>query len=375
MNRRDFLKWTAAAWSAAASLTAARPAAAARKGAPAAGSGPERIDFYCHFSAMEVIDYLEEAGGPKPHLFRRLFANTPTLIDPEKRLRLMDEFGIARSVLVPLPWLESAPPVFADPAKCREAARRMNDRLAALAAKRPDRFTAVALLPAANAELLVAEFDRALGELKMAGGLLVVGPTVKPPDHPDYAALYAAAEKRDAPLWIHPSRPPAYPDYVGEQESRYQVWQTLSWLEDSSAAMVRIVFAGVFDRHPRLKLVIHHHGALVPLFAPRMQYGWDYFEQNTGVRQSETLARPYIDHFRKFYCDTATQGVAPKLLEVAVEFFGAERVLFGSDAPMDASAGRSFTADAIASVARMAVPAADKQKIWGANARRLLKLG
>jgi predicted TIM-barrel fold metal-dependent hydrolase len=354
---------------------AARPAGAARSAGPAAGSGAEKIDFYCHFSAMEVIDYLEQAGGPKPHLFRRLFANTPTLIDPDKRLRLMDEFGISRAVLVPLPWLESAPPVFADPAKCLEAARRMNDRLAATAAKRPDRFTAVALLPATNAEILEAEFGRALGDLKMAGGLFVVGPTVKPPDHPDYAGLYAEAERRDVPLWIHPSRPPAHPDYVGEKESRYQVWQTLSWLEDSSTAMVRIVFAGVFDRHPKLKLVIHHHGALVPLFAQRMQYGWDYFEQNTGVRQSETLARPYIDHFRKFYCDTATQGVAPKLLEVAVEFFGPERVLFGSDAPMDASAGRSFTADALASVARMAVPTADKRKIWSANARRLLKLG
>lgn len=375
MERRLFLKSLCAAGAALTAAIAARRATAASKSPAASAADGERIDFYSHFSAMEVIDYLEEAGGQRPHLFRRLFANTPTLIDADQRLALMDAYGVSRAVLVPLPWLESAPAVFADPTRCREAARRMNDRLAALAVKRPDRFTAVALLPATNAEILTAEFERAVGELKMAGGLIVVGPTVKPPDHPDYAALYDAAEKHDVPLWIHPSRPPAYPDYVGEPESRYQVWQTLSWLEDSSTAMVRIVFAGVFERHPRLKLVIHHHGALVPLFAQRMQYGWDYFEQNTGVKQSETLGRPYIDHFRKFHCDTATQGVAPKLLEMAVDFFGPERVLFGTDAPMDASAGRSFTADAIASLERTALPAADKKRVWSANARRLLKLG
>ena len=121
----------------------------------------------------------------------------------------------------------------------------------------------------------------------------------------------------DVPLWLHPSRPPLYPDYTDETDSKFQIWQTLSWLQDSSAAMVRIVFAGVFERYPNLKLIIHHHGALVPLFAQRMQYGWDYFEQNTGVRQSRSISQPYIEHFRKHvYCDTATQGREPKLLEI-----------------------------------------------------------
>jgi predicted TIM-barrel fold metal-dependent hydrolase len=375
MDRRDFLKWTIAAGSAAAAAAVtARETFASRKKKATAGSQVEKIDAYCHFSAMEVIDYLEEAGGPRPHLFRRLFANTPTLIDPDRRLRLMDEVGIGRSVLVPLPWLESAPPVHADPRKCLEAARLMNNRLAEIAARRPDRFTAVALLPTTTPEVLLAEFARAVGELQMAGGVFVVGPTVKRPDHPDYERLYADAARRDVPLWIHPSRPPVYPDYIDEQESQFQVWQTLSWLQDSSAAMVRIVFAGVFDRYPNLKLITHHHGALVPLFAKRMQYGWEYFEQNTGVRQSTSLSPPYIDHFRKFYCDTATQGNEPKLLEMACAFFGPDRVLFGSDAPMDASAGRIFSRDAIASVEAMAVSAADEKKIWSGNARRLLKI-
>lgn len=369
MDRRRFLQ-AGLISAAAASLQGARPSAARAAGAPA-----EKIDSYSHFSAMRVIDYLEAAGGPTPHVFRSLFANTPTLIDPGQRLRLMDDFGIARSVLVPLPWLETAPAVHADPAKCREAARLLNDELAQVAARRPDRFTAVAVLPTTTPELMLAELRRAVRELGMAGGMFVTGPTVKRPDHPEYEALYAEASRLDVPLWIHPSRPPFLPDYVDEKDSKFQVWQTLSWLQDSSTAMVRIVFAGVFERYPTLKLVIHHHGALVPLFAQRMQYGWDYFEQSAGARQPTTISRPYIEHFKKFYCDTATQGNEPRLLEMAAAFFGPDRVLFGTDAPMDATAGRSFTADAIASVEGMRIPAADAAKIFHGNARALLKLG
>jgi predicted TIM-barrel fold metal-dependent hydrolase len=372
MNRRKFLK-TAIASSA---LTAASRA----QSMPAVGTalrtqaGAEKIDSYCHFSSMRVIDALEAAGGPKPHVFRSLFANTPTLIDAGQRLRLMDEFGVSRSVLVPLPWLETAPAVHSDPQKCLQAARLLNDDLAEIAARRPDRFTAVAVLPTTTPEIMLAELNRCVKDLRMAGGMFVTGPTVKRPDHPDYELLYAEASRLDVPLWIHPSRPPFYPDYADEPDSKFQVWQTLAWLQDSSTAMVRIVFAGVFERHPSLKLIIHHHGALIPLFAQRMQYGWDYFEQNTGVRQATTISRPYIDHFRKFYCDTATQGNEPKLLEMAAAFFGPERILFGSDAPMDASGGRNFITDAIASVEGMALPAADKAKIFRGNALRLFKL-
>ena len=204
--------------------------------------------------------------------------------------------------------------------------------------------------------------------------MVAFGPTVKRPDHGDYEKLWGAAVRMDVPIWMHPSRPPVYPDYIDEHVSKYQVWQTLSWLMDSSTAMVRIVFAGVFDRYPDLKLVVHHHGALVPLFAKRMQYGWDYFEESTGKKQVTSISRPYIDHFRKFYCDTATQGHEPALLEMAYRFFGSDRILFGSDAPMDAAGGRAFTLDAASSVEAMAIPEENKQHIYRDNALKLLKL-
>ncbi len=330
------------------------------------------IDAYCHFSSMKLIDYLENASNQRPHVFRDLFANTPALINVEQRFQLMDECGIDLSILVPLPWLETAPPVYANPKLSMEAARLFNDEMAEITNKHSDRFSGVALLPTTEPEGMVAELVRAVRDLNFVGGFFVVGPTVKPPDHADYEFLYQKAAELDVPLWVHPSRPPVYPDYVGEKMSEYQIWQTLSWLMDSSAAMVRLVFNGVYERYPNLKLIIHHHGALIPLFAQRMQYGWDYFEQNNKIKQSTTISAPYIDHFKKFYCDTATQGKAPLLLQMTYDFFGPERMLFGSDAPMDATSGRAFTMDARTSVDEMEISEDDRQKIFTGNILKLL---
>lgn len=375
MKRRDFLK-KALLTSGLLGVGSTLPSSS--KGAPRTKVRPEdeyRIDSYCHISVMRVIEFLEKASNTYPHMFRSLFANTPTLINVDKRLALMDECGIGLSVLVPLPWLETTPSVYANPSQCAEAARLFNDELAVIVNKRPDRFLGVALLPTTNPEVMLAELERATRSLKLVGGFFVVGPSVKPPDHPHYEHLYRKAVEMDVPLWIHPSRPPEYPDYVGEKISEYQVWQTLSWLLDSSTAMVRLVFGGIYDRYPGLKLIIHHHGGLVPLFAKRMQYGWDYFEQNTGKKQPTTISRPYIEHFKKFYCDTATQGHEPLLLKMTYNFFGPDQMLFGSDGPMDATGGRAFTMDARASVEDLELTKLDRQKIFSRNILRLLKRG
>jgi predicted TIM-barrel fold metal-dependent hydrolase len=375
MKRRDFLKKTlltsgllSMGWMSPSTARGQQP-----KGRPL--EKEYRIDSYCHFSMMSIIDFLEKAGNSSPHIFRSLFANTPTLMNVDNRLALMDACGIDLSVLVPLPWLETTPVVHANPKICAEAARLFNDEMAIVVNHRPDRFVGVALIPTTDPEVMIAEFERAVLTLKLRGGFFVVGPTVKPPDHPHYEHLYKKAVELDVPLWIHPSRPPEYPDYLGEKISQYQIWQTLSWLLDTSTAMIRIVFSGVYERYPNLKLIIHHHGALIPLFAKRMQYGWDYFEQNTGKKQPTTISRPYIDHFKKFYCDTATQGHEPLLLTMTYRFFGSDHLLFGSDAPMDPTNGKAFTMDARKSVEDLGLGKEDRKKIFSQNILRLLKRG
>jgi predicted TIM-barrel fold metal-dependent hydrolase len=136
--------------------------------------------------------------------------------------------------------------------------------------------------------------------------------------------------------------------------------------------MFRIVFSGVFDRYPQLRIVTHHAGGFVPLLAPRFANIWPDFEAEHPLPTK--ISRPLIDHFRKFYCDTALSGFSPKGLELAVEFFGADRVLFGTDAPFGVNAGRTFISETLRSISAMTVSPETRTAILSNNAKRILRL-
>jgi len=331
-----------------------------------------KIDAYTHFCPPGFLDFLEGVSGSR-HVFRKLFASTPTLVDTNQRLALMDKYGIESHVVVPLPWLEGIQGVYDDAKMSVKAARMCNDGLRVVTLAHPGRFHGVALLPvAAGPEKMVAELERAVLELGLVGGVLFLGPTVKPPDHPDYQPLYQKAEQLDVPLWLHPCRPGSHPDYLEEKFSKYLIWQTLGWVSDSSVAMARLVFSGVFERYPDLKLITHHHGALIPTFAKRMQASYEAFEQGSGIDLKASIEQPYIDHFKKFYCDTASLGFEPATIQLACDFFGVERVLFGTDTPMDSRAGEIFTPETDRTIEALKLTKAQRQSIYSGNMQRLL---
>ena len=219
---------------------------------------------------------------------------------------------------------------------------------------------------------MVAELTRAVKELGFVGAYLPVGPTAKRMDHPDFEPLYRAIVDLDVMLWLHPSRPPLA-DYADEKTSLYQVWQQMGWPYDTTAAMYRIVFSGVFERHPSIRIITHHHGGFVPYYQGGMRGSWAASEEE-GTQLSDKVARPYIDHFRKFYCDTACKDYVPKVLELALDFFGPERMLFGSDTPFGAGDGQSFTSGALRSIEAMQIAPDVRNTILFANAQRILRI-
>jgi predicted TIM-barrel fold metal-dependent hydrolase len=339
----------------------------------AAGTRSEgRIDAHTHFAPIKFLEFAEKQEG-KPFLLSGLYKRKPTLTDVKRRVALLDHNEVDIHVLVPLPWLEGFPRISSDRALATEAARVMNDELAGVVASAPRRFRGVAVVPAVDPDAMVAELHRAVGQLGFVGAYVPVGPTVKRMDHPDYEMLFKTLVELDATLWLHPSRPPTVPDYVDEKLSLFQDWQTIGWPHDTTSAMYRIVFSGVFERYPTLRIVTHHHGAFIPLMAPRLDAAWSLFEQ-VGPALPTKISRPYIDHFRKFFCDTAASGFAPKALELAVDFFGDERVLFGSDAPFDVTDGQYFIEETIRSVEAMAISDDERNAIFAKNAKRILKL-
>lgn len=364
MERRTFLK-------AAAAGTALLPGISS--GAPAARYSGKKIDAFCHFSFPGVLKFLEKSTG-RTHPFGRLFANTKTLIDPQARLALMDRLGNERHVLVPLPELGMTPEVERDPALCAEAARICNDEMANLVGKYPNRFTGIALIPTANAQVMVTELERAVKKLNLRGGM--VGTAIEQritPDDPEFDPLYAKFAELGVPMYLHPGHSPALPDYVNEKGgSKYQYFQAFSWLNDTTLAMTRIVFSGVFERYPNLKIVTHHHGALIPYFVGRLDTGIQFFEKMAGRKYDVKIKPPYGDHFKKFYIDTATQSYNPSALQVAANYFGPEHMMFGSDLPMDAEEGVIMSTGADRSVAELNVSEAQRKQIYHANAERVL---
>jgi uncharacterized protein len=332
----------------------------------------KRVDAYTHFSSNRFLDFAEQQEG-KPLVMRPQYALLKTLTDWKERLNLLDRNEIDVHVLVPVPWLEAFPSIANDRKLAVEAARLMNDELAAFVSEQPKRFRGVAILPTVDPDAMVSELHRAIKELGFIGAYLAVGPTAKRTDHPDMDALYKSITELDVTLWLHPSRPPM-PEYLDEKVSKFVDWQALGWLHDTSSAMYRIVFAAVFDRYPGIRIVTHHAGGMLPTSAMRADALWNLWEAGVAALPTK-VSKPYLNHFKNFYCDTAAFGFAPKVLEVALDFFGSEHVLFGSDTPFDVTQGQYFTTETLRSIEAMAISTDVRTAILSKNAARVLRLG
>lgn len=330
-----------------------------------------RIDAHTHFSSLKVLDALEKAEG-KPFVLSHMYHAKPALTDAKARIAILDYNEVDVHVLVPLPWLEQFPRIAQDRTLAPQFARAMNDEIAAAVATNPKRFKGVALLASVDPDAMVAEVHRAVKELGFVGAYLPVGPNAKRMDHPDFEMLYKAIVELDVMLWLHPARPPL-PEYPDEKVSQYMEWTQIGWPYDTTSAMYRIVFSGVFERYPGIRIITHHHGGFIPYYAPRLIGSWEGYKED-GTLLRATIKEPYIDHFKKFYCDTACNDFAPKVLELALDFFGAERVLFASDTPFGARDGQSFTTGVLRSIEAMQISVEIRSTILSGNAQRILRI-
>ena len=336
----------------------------------------EYIDAYSHFCPLPFLEYMNARAKKQfghDHVFKALFTNTPTLIDIDERLKQMQRHAIEKSVFVPLPWLESVPALHKDPKQSFEAADLCNRLMAEIKRGYTRKFYCTGLLPTIERGNLFKAYDDIVGKYQLDGLTLFVGPDQKPLDHPDYLALFELAARDNIPTWVHPCRSPLIPDYLGEERSKHMIWQALGWVYDSSCAMIRLAMTGIFERLPDLKIVTHHHGAMIPLFAERMDYSLEFFEHKGGQPKQKTLSRPLSEHLKMFYCDTATHAYKNLAIREAVEFFGEDRVLFGTDAPMDVTSGTSFIDNAQRSLRDSNLSTSIQNRVARGNLLKLLQ--
>ena len=337
-----------------------------------------KIDVYAHIITQKYLDMLYKHTRVKLSLIEA----TPTLSSLENRFRIMDKFDGLMQVLVPA---ITPPELTEDPKLAEESARVHNDELAELVAKYPDRFAgAVGILPMSDTETALRELDRAVNELRLRGIVLTTplyapsegqsqSMVTKAVDSPELMPIYEKMAEYNLPIWLHPFREHTVPDYTSETKSKHQIWQVFGWPYETTAAMTRLVFSGILEKYPNLKFITHHAGAMIPFLEQRIAVSYDNAEMRLGASYTKGLAKSPLEYFRMFYADTAIGGSTPGLM-CAYAFFGAQRLLFGTDMPFDNQIGYRSTNRTIESIDRMDIPPEDKAAIYEGNAKKLLRL-
>ena len=332
-----------------------------------------KIDIFNHFLPKRFFDTFIDVGSRTGPLKR--IQNVETLVDLDARFRLMDEFGDFRQVIsLASPPLE----VLAGSAPSTELARVGNDGLAELVERHPDRFIAFAAsLPMDQPDAALREMERALDTLGAKGVQLYTNVLGKSLDAPEFQPLFEEAARREAVIWLHPTRNAATPDYPTEDRSLYEIWWTFGWPYETSVAMARLVFSGLFDRFPNIKIITHHMGAMIPYFEGRVGYGWDQLGTRTTDEDYTALLRGMkkrpIDYFRSFYADTALFGALAGT-RCGLDFFGVDHLVFASDIPFEPSPGL-YCRETIRVIDSLDLTAAERDRIYRRNAERLLKIG
>jgi len=333
-----------------------------------------KIDIFNHIFPKVYFDKMLSISPKGKDILKRM-QEIPAVVDLDERFRIMDKFeGYVQVICLGAPPIEA----FGPPPVSTEMAKLANDGMAELVSRHPERFPGfIASLPMNDPEGLLAETKRAIRELGAVGVQVPTNVLGQPLDKPETMPLFDLMAELDRPVWLHPSRGAEFADYKSESKSLYEIWQVLGWPYESSVAMARLVFSGLFDRHPTIKIITHHMGAMIPYFEGRVGPGWDQLGSRTSDEDYSLLLKKLkkrpVDYFRMFYADTALGGARDATL-LGLKFFGAERTLFATDAPFDPEKGSAFIRWGIEVLESLEITPAERQAIYEGNARRLLKL-
>jgi len=330
------------------------------------------LDIFNHFMPKPFLDRLGDLipGHPVLNAFPRI----RTLWDVDARLALLDEFdGLQQVLSLANPPIE----LIAPPERSPEVARMANDGLAAICQKHPDRFPAfVASLPMNNVEAALDEIDRAIG-IGARGVQVFTNVAGEPLSEKKFRPVFASMAQHDLPVWVHPMRSAQFPDYTSEKTSENEIWFSFGWPYETTACMTRLIYSGLLDELPTLKIVSHHMGGMIPFFAGKIDLGFRQIffgtpERNPAAEEAGLKQAPRR-YYEMLYADTALNG------EVAATrcghaFFTTAHCLFATDAPFCAEQGRGLIRNTIAAVDALKIAPAEREQIFSGNAKRLMRL-
>jgi aminocarboxymuconate-semialdehyde decarboxylase len=327
------------------------------------------VDIHCHYLNTEVAEKVADRnpGQYEPSVkyanalthetnARQMKDRGPKLSSIELRLKDMDRMGIDVQAVSPAPhqtyyWTE--------PGEGRDLARLVNERLAEICAKWPERFVGLGTVPLQDASLAVQELTHCVKTLGLRG--VEINPSVNGMDLTDsrlsLERFFQKAAELDIVVFMHPIG-----FTQGERLLDHYFNNVIGNPLETTVAASHLIFDGVLERHPKLKIVLPHAGGFLAHYWARMDHGWRARPDTKG-----RIKRKPSSYLEKFYFDTITfdRGMLAHL----VERFGEAHVLLGTDYPYDMG-----MEDPVGFIEGLKLSRAGKDALEGGNAARLLKI-
>ena len=275
----------------------------------------------------------------------------PPYTSVEAKLAAMDASGIEITLLS---TNDPGPEWFGDDGPV--VAQLIHDSLAGVLAKHPTRFRGLCTLPLQNEAAAATELDRCVKQLGFKGILLYTNLAGAWCDEPQFHWLYARAEELGLPILLHPSKP-----MTTDQVKGYELTSTLGNMFENTIALARIIASGLLDRHPKLKLVCPHLGGTLPYICGRMDHQLAVLK-----RGPQNLQRKPSEYLRSIYMDIVSP--LPEAMRFALDFSGADKLLFSSDHPW------VQPREILDPFRSLALQASTEERILSNNARRLFQL-
>lgn len=337
------------------------------------------IDFQAHvfpesyIAAMDRLDGEVILEAPDPHSGMRYFfdrklgcrINTATFQgrDVEKRVAHMDRLGIDVQVLsIPAPGADRF-----EAGKAVPLARTANDAIAGICKQHPRRFAGLFTLPTSSTSASLDEIDRCVDDLGFRGFGSFTNLNGRALDSEELFPIYERLARYKLPVYLHPTAPLAT-EAVG-----LDIMPTLifGWAFDSTVAMTRLVYGRVLERFPEINFVVADVGGVLAFFAQRAVN--IYTGRTEEIRQRYGLKENPLDSFRRFYVDTADHPSST--LKCVYDFFGADRMVLGTNYPYGPEEGCVLVKNSLKALADLNLSKDDREKILGGNAAKILRLG
>ncbi len=312
------------------------------------------IDVFTHIFPKECAKELKQSAPGLKILTKHREVGVVTLVDQasgsdagyyvdidyDTRIKLMKRVGIEKQAICNIHPSSDAW-VLKVPHKTRlKLARTFNDACAKLAEKYREYFIPIADVPISSGGEGIDELERAIKDLGFKGVQVPSSIEGKPIDLPEYRETFRKIEALGIPVLMHPTFPPFKERRYREDE--YDFLPMMGWEYGTSMAVIRLAVSGMMDDLPKLKIITHHAGSMIPFFAERIQGYTRRARENGKIK----INKSPMEYFKMMYHDTAIYCSVPAI-KCAASVFGPDRIIFASDYPFGSNGTLKETEDRV----------------------------